>query len=163
MADGLSIPGASLTPFLIEQLLSAARSGLFKEAVAPAVGVSVEDLDTWLTMGLSPNAVEPYKSFARLYAAAEAGAQLPYVAAWQQAATVEWKAAQAWLAARYPEQWGLRATKTRQAIDLQPSESDTRAEEEMVRQLLKARPPVLMRLLEEEGLLSGDPPAKKQE
>lgn len=146
---------------LIEQLLAGARSGLFKDAVAAASGVSIEDLDMWLTMGLSPGAIEPYRSFARLYAAAEAGAQYPYVTAWQQAATVEWKAAQAWLAARYPDQWGLKATKTRQAIDLQPSESDSRAEEEMVRQLIKARPPVLMRLLEEEGLLSADPPAKK--
>lgn len=131
--------------------------------MAAASGVSIEDLDMWLTMGLSPSAIEPYRSFARLYAAAEAGAQVPYVAAWQQAATVEWKAAQAWLAARYPEQWGPRATKTRQAIDLQPSESDARAEEEMVRQLIRGRPPVLMRLLEEEGLLSGDPDAKKRE
>lgn len=136
---------------------------MFKDAVAAASGVSIEDLDMWLTMGLSPSATEPYRSFARLYAAAEAGAQMPYVAAWQQAATVEWKAAQAWLAARYPEQWGPRATRTRQAIDLQPSEADTRAEEEMVRQLVRGRPPALMRILEEEGLLDGKAPAKKQE
>lgn len=157
----IAAPGAELTPDLVKRLLEGAESGLFKESVAIACGIPPEQLDIWLTMGMSPAAVEPYRTFARMYAAREEGAQLPFVAAWRQAAAVDWKAAQAWLAARSPDQWGPRASKTRRAIDLQPCEADGRAEEDMVRQLLKARPPVLMRLLEEEGLI-GDPPADKQ-
>jgi len=150
MADPIAIPGPELTPGLAAQLLAGAESGMFKESVAIACGIAPELLDQWLRMGMSPGAVEPYRSFARLYAAREEGAQLPYIAAWRQAAAVEWQAARAWLAARNPDQWGPRATKTRRAIDLQPTEADAVAEEAMVRQLLQSRPPALMRLLEEE-------------
>lgn len=154
-------PAFELTPELASVLLDGARSGLFRAAVAQARGLPVETLDMWLRMGLSPGATEPYRSFARFYVAAEAGAQLPYIAAWQQAAAHgDWRAAQAWLAARWPEQWGERPSQARPAAELQPTTADAAAEEEMVRQLVRARPPVLMRLLEEEGLTAPAPRAK---
>lgn len=159
--SAITIPAPDLTPELIAQLLLGAESGLFKESVAIAAGITPEQLDTWLTMGLSPGATEPYRSFARLYAAREVSAQLQYVNAWRQAAAVDWKAAQAWLAASAPDQWGPKATKTRRAADLQPSEADTQAEEEMVRQLVRTRPPALLKILAEEGLLKEDEGAKK--
>lgn len=155
-------PGWELTPDLAKMLLEGARSGLFRSAVAQARGLPIEVLDTWLRMGLSPGAVEPFRSFSRFYVAAEAGAQLPYVSAWQAAAQVDWRAAQAWLAARWPEQWGPKPTQARAAAELQPTDADAAAEEEMVAALLRSRPPVLMRLLEKEGLLSPRAPEPQE-
>lgn len=158
MADLVHTPPAGptweLTPDLAKMLLEGARSGLFRAAVAQARGLPLEVLDTWLRMGLSPGSIEPFRSFSRFYVAAEAGAQLPYVAAWQAAAQVDWRAAQAWLAARWPEQWGAKPVQAKPAAELQPTDADAAAEEEMVAALLRARPPVLMRLLEREGLLT---------
>jgi hypothetical protein len=158
MADSTDIlpSGVELTPELADRLLQGARTGLFKETVAIGCGIAPERLDEWIRMGLSPGATEPYRTFARYYAAAEQGSQMPHVSAWQQAAAVDWRAAQAFLAARYPGQWGPKAT-VRQASELQPSVADAQAEEDMVRALLRQRPPVLMRLLEEEGFT---PPAE---
>ena len=164
--SALAAPGHELTPDLAARLIEAAKSGLFKEAAAECVGCDPEDLDTWLRMGLSPGAVEPYRSFARIYRAQETGQQLPYINAWRSAATVDWKAAQAWLATRYPETFGAKATRNAQAAALQPSASDAQAEEEMARQLVRAMPPVLRRLLEEAGctvptsLGAQDPPVE---
>lgn len=154
----LAPAGYELTPYLAEQLIAAAKSGLFKESCAICVGVSPDTLDTWLRMGLAPGAVNPYKDFARVFCAQEAGAQLPYVNAWRSAAAVDWRAAAAWLAARNPEAWGAKATKNAQAASLRTTADDSAAEEEMVRQLIKVRPPILVRLLAEAGVHWPDVP-----
>lgn len=144
--------GPRLTPELARNLLGGAQTGLFRGAVAESVGLNPDVLDTWLTMGLSSGAVEPYRSFALAYRAAEQKAQLPYIAAVQAAATVDWKAALAYLAARYPEQWGAKATKNTQAGALLPSSGDEQAEEAMVDQLLETMPPALQRALARRGI-----------
>jgi hypothetical protein len=143
--------GPRLTPELARYLLGGAQTGLFRGAVAESVGLNPDVLDTWLTMGLSSGAVEPYRSFALAYRAAEQKAQLPYIAALQAAATVDWKAALAYLAARYPEQWGAKATKNTQAGALLPSAGDEEAEAAMVEQLLDSPPPALRAILEKHG------------
>lgn len=152
-ATELGPAGHELTPELVKRLLEAAASGLFKEAAAECVGVDPETLDTWLKMGLSPGAVEPYKSFARIYRAQETGQQLPYINAIRSAAAVDWRASVTWLQLRYPEVYGPKATRNAQAGALQPTTGDAAAEEEMVRQLVRTMPPVLRRLLEEVGCL----------
>jgi hypothetical protein len=144
--------GPRLTPELARNLLGGAQTGLFRGAVAESVGLNPDILDTWLTMGLSSGAVEPYRSFALAYRAAEQKAQLPYLQAVQAAATVDWKAALAYLAARYPEQWGPKATKNTQAGALLPSSGDEQAEEAMVDQLLETMPPALQRALARRGI-----------
>lgn len=149
--DLATAPAPELTPELARQLIEAAKSGLFKEAAAECVGVDPEVLDTWLRMGLSPGAVEPYRSFARIYRAQESGTQLPHIRAIQAAAAVDWRASIAWLQLRYPDVWGPKATRNAQASALQPSAGDAAAEEELVRQLVRSMPPVLRRLLEEVG------------
>src|SRR6185436_12775318 len=116
------------------------------------VGLNPDVLDTWLSMGLSSGATEPFRSFALAYRAAEQQAQLPYIASIQAAATSDWKAAIAWLAARYPEQWGPKATKNTQAGVLLPSASDEQADEAMVDQLLETMPPALQRALARRGI-----------
>lgn len=159
MADELSAPppppppppGPRLTPDLASRLLVGAKTGMFRGAVAESVGLNPDVLDTWLTMGLSSGAVEPYRSFALAYRAAEQQAQLPYLAAIQGAATSDWKAALAYLAARYPEQWGPKATKNTQAGALLPSASDELADEALVDQLLETMPPALQRALAKRG------------
>jgi len=150
LAD-LAPGGHRLTPQLADQLIAAAKSGLFKEACARCVGVDEGDLDTWLRMGLSPGAVEPYRTFARVFVAQEEGQQLKYIDAWRQAAAVDWRAAAQWLATRYPDVWGPKASRNRPAASLASSEADAAAEEELVRQLIAARPAVLVRLIEEAG------------
>lgn len=157
MTASLVIPENDLTPELQVKLLQGASSGLFKESVAEACGIKPERLDMWLTMGLSPGAPEPYRTFAKLYVAAEAGGQLPYIEAWRQAAQVDWRAAQAWLAARHPNQWGRDAVATKQAGDLQPTDADAEAEEAMVRALIRNRPPKLLKILAEELGVSLEP------
>lgn len=158
-------PGPRLTPDLAARLLTGAKTGLFRGAVAESVGLNPDVLDTWLTMGLSSGAVEPFRSFALAYRAAEQQAQLPYIASIQAAATGDWKAAMAWLAARYPEQWGPKATKNTQSGALLPSSGDEEAEAAMVDQLLESMPPVLQRALAKRGIKvppggSGDPPGR---
>jgi hypothetical protein len=150
-ASTLAPAGVELTPALEAQLIAAAKSGLFKEACARCVGLDEETLDLWLRMGLSPGAVDPYRRFARVFVAQEEGQQLPYIAAVKSAAAVDWRAALAWLEKRHPEAWGPKATRNRSAASLQPTGEDAQAEEEMVRALIRLRPPVLTRLLEAEG------------
>lgn len=145
-------PGPRLTPELVARLITGAQTGLFRGAVAESVGLNPDVLDTWLTMGLSSSAVEPYRTFARAYRAAEAQAQMPYIAAIQAAATADWKAAAAWLQMRYPEQWGQKATKNTQSGALLPSSGDEEAEAAMVDQLLESMPPVLQRALARRGI-----------
>jgi len=60
----------ALVPELADRLVAGAGTGLFKEAVAQGCGLTAELLDEWLRMGLSPGAVEPYRTFARAYVAA---------------------------------------------------------------------------------------------
>jgi len=145
-------PGPRLTDDLAKRLLKGAQTGLFRGAVAESVGLNPDVLDTWLSMGLSSGATEPFRSFALAYRAAEQQAQLPYIASIQAAATSDWKAAIAWLAARYPEQWGPKATKNTQAGVLLPSASDEQADEAMVDQLLETMPPALQRALARRGI-----------
>jgi hypothetical protein len=147
----LAAPAPELTPELAGRLLDAARSGLFKETAAEAVGIAPAMLDEWLRMGLSPGAVEPYRTFARAYRAQEQGLQLEAINAWRGASQHDWKAAQAWLAARYPDQWGPKATRNKQSSDLQPSEADVAAERAMVEQLVESRPPILEEILRKAG------------
>lgn len=143
--------GPRLTAELAKNLVSGAQTGLFRGAVAESVGLDPDVLDTWLEMGLSSGAVEPYRTFALAYRAAEANAQRPYIAAIQAAATIDYRAAVAWLQLRYPEQWGARATKNTQAGSLKPASGDEAAEEDMVEQLFDTLPPVLQRILDRRG------------
>ena len=151
MSQALAAPAPELTPELADKLLQAAKSGLFLATAAEAVGIAPDLLETWLRMGLSPGALEPYRTFARAYRAQEQGVQLEAVASWRQATLHDWKAAAAWLAARYPEQWGPKATRARQSGDFQPTTADAAAEREMVRQLVASRPPELDAILRELG------------
>lgn len=148
-----------LTAALADRLITGAKTGLFRGAVAESVGLDPDVLDTWLEMGLSSGAVDPYRTFALAYRAAEAQAQLPYVQSLQAAATVDWKAALAWLAVRWPEQWGQRATKNTQSGSLKPTAGDEQAEEALVEQLFDAMPPALRRVLAKKGFSPPEPTA----
>lgn len=148
--------GPRLTAELASRLLTGAKTGLFRGAVAESVGLDPEVLDTWLEMGLSSGAVEPFRGFALAYRAAEQQAQLPYVQSIQAAATVDYKAAVAWLQLRYPEQWGPRATKNTQAGVLKPSSGDEAAEAALVEQLFEVNPPALQNILAKLGYKRGD-------
>lgn len=151
MPADLAPAGHELTPELIERLLKAAQSGLFKESCAVCCGVSEDALDIWLKMGLSPGSTEPYKRFATLFTSLEAGQQLPHINAIKAAAAVDWRAAVTWLQLRHPDVWGPRATRNHSAASLRPSDADAEAEAEMVMQLVQSRPPVLERILVEAG------------
>lgn len=158
-------PGPRLTPELANQLLAGAKTGLFRAAVAESVGLSPDVLDTWLEMGLSSGAVEPYRTFAVTYRAYEQQGQLPYIKSIQAAASADYRAAIAWLQLRYPEQWGQRATKNTQAGVLTPSQADEDANEALVEQLFDTMPPALERVLARRGIKpapkgggSGQPP-----
>ncbi len=146
-ADALAPAGYELTPALAEQLIAAARSGLFKEACARCVGISEDTLDLWLKMGLSPGATNPYRDFARVFVAQEEGQQIPHINAIKSAAAVDWRAAVTWLQLRHPDVWGAKATRNASAASLRPSDADADAEAEMVRQLVETRPAVLERIL----------------
>ncbi len=147
----LAPAGYELTPALAEQLIAAARSGLFKESCARCVGVSEDTLDMWLKMGLTPGATNPYKDFARVFVAQEEAQQIPHINAIKSAAAVDWRAAIAWLQLRHPEAWGPRATRNASAASLRPSDEDAEAEAVMVQQLLDTRPAILERLLLKAG------------
>lgn len=150
-ADALAPAGYELTPALAEQLIAAAKSGLFKEACARCVGISEDTLDLWLRMGLSPGATNPYRDFARIFVAQEEGQQIPHINAIKAAASVDWRAAVTWLQMRHPEAWGPKATRNHSAASLRPSDDDAAGEEAMVRQLVSSRPAVLERILVEAG------------
>lgn len=151
MSSALTAPGPELTPELAAKLLEGAQSGMLKDSVAEACGIPPAQLDEYLRMGLSPGAVEPYRTFARQYRAREKVPQLEAVSCVRKHAQTDPKVALAWLATRYPDEYGPKATRNRQAGDLQPSDADVAAETEMVRQLVAARPPVLEAILNELG------------
>lgn len=151
LAPASAPPGPRLTEELARQLLAGAKTGLFRGAVAESIGLNPDVLDMWITMGLSSGAVEPYRTFALRYRACEQQAQLPFLQSIQAAAAVDYKAAIAWLQLRYPEQWGLRATKNTSAGALQPTAGDEQAEEALVEQLLESMPPALERVLTKRG------------
>lgn len=147
-------PGtATLTPSLAQDLVLGAQTGLFRAAVAESRSLNPDVLDTWLAMGLSSDATEPYRSFALQYRAAEQLAQLPYINAIQRAATEDYRAAIEWLKLRYPDQWGKDATKNQSAGVLTPTAGDEVAEEALVAQLFELEPPVLLRLLDRFGYI----------
>lgn len=160
MTTALVAPGPELTEELARQLLAAAATGVFKETAAEMVGIAPALLDEWLRMGLSPGATEPYRTFARAYRAQEQGVQLPAIGCLVKAAAVDPKVALAFLGARFPDQWGPKATRNKQSSDLQPSDADVAAETEMVRQLVASRPPVLDEILRELGWTPPVPSAK---
>lgn len=143
--------GPRLTADLAKNLLAGAQTGLFRGAVAESVGLDPDVLDTWLEMGLSSGAVEPYRTFALAYRAAEQNSQRPYIAAIQAAATIDYRAAVAWLQMRFPEQWGPKATKNTQAGSLRPAAGDEEATEALVDQLFDTMPPALQRVLAKRG------------
>lgn len=145
--DGVPV----LTPELVEDLVLGAQTGLFRAAVAESRSLNPDWLDTWLTMGFSSQAVEPYRSFALRYRAAEQLAQLPYIQAIQRAAADDYHAAIDWLKMRYPDQWGKDATKNTSAGALVPAEGDEAAEEAIVLQLFETNPPVLQAILAKFG------------
>jgi hypothetical protein len=162
--SGTDQPAApDLTEVLAAQLILGAKTGLFRAAVAESNGLDPEVLDTWLTMGLSGSAVDPYRTFARDYRAAEQLAQLPYLQSIQRAATEDYRAAIAWLEMRFPDQWGPKATKNTSAGSLMPSAGDEAAEEALVEQLFGAMPPVLQRILERHGFVRVSPSATDAE
>jgi hypothetical protein len=154
--------GPRLTEELAEKLLKGAQTGLFRHAVAESIGLDPDVLDLWLEMGLSSEAVQPYRGFALRYRAAEQAAQLPYIQSIQAAATVDYKAAVLWLQLRYPEQWGVKASKNTQAGVLKPTAGDEAAEEAMVDQLFDLMPPALQRVLARRGIAPSVEPAKTQ-
>jgi hypothetical protein len=145
-------PGPRLTEDLAGKLLTGAKTGLFRGAVAESIGLDPAILDMWLEMGLSSGAVEPYKTFALTYRAYEQVSQLPYIQSIQAAATVDYKAAVVWLQMRFPDQWGVKASKNTSAGVLKPTASDEAAEEAMVDQLFDAAPPALQRVLAKRGI-----------
>ena len=144
-------PGPILTPELAEDLILGAQTGLFRSAVAESRGLDPDWLDTWLSMGFSSQAVEPYRSFALRYRAQEQLAQLPYIQAIQRAAEADYHAAIEWLKMRYSDQWGKDATKNTSAGVLVPASGDEAAEEAIVLQLFETNPPVLQAILAKFG------------
>lgn len=156
----LAAPGPELTPELAEHLLAGAATGMFKDSVAEACGIPPSQLDEYLRMGLSPGSVEPYRTFARRYRAAEKLAYRDALNCVVKAATSDPKLALSFLAARYPDEWGPKATKNRQAGDLQPNAADVAAETEMVKQLVESRPPALEEILLAAGWTPPKPSAK---
>lgn len=148
---GLALPGPVLTPELAQSYLAALRTGMFSDSAARAIGIQPAWIQEWVEMGLTPGATEPYVSFARGVVAAETAEQVPVIQAWKNAASVDWKAGAAYLAARYPAEWGPKATRTRQLGDLQPSARDVEADEQLVEQLVEAEPAALVRILERRG------------
>jgi hypothetical protein len=153
-------PSPLLTVELEAKLLAGAQSGMLKDSVAEACGIAPATLDEFLRMGLSPGAIEPYRTFALKYRAAEKVPQLEAVNCVRQAAVSDPKVALQWLAARYPDEWGPKATKNRQAGDLQPNAADVAAETEMVKQLVESRPPALEEILLAAGWTPPKPSAK---
>jgi len=127
--------GPALTPELAQRLLEGAGSGLHKETVAACCGIDAATLDAWLTEGLSPTAIEPYRTFARLYRAREEGVQDQIVASVLDAARRDWKAGLAFLAARFPERWGPKAAR-QNAADLAPESGA--ADEALAEDLLES-------------------------
>jgi hypothetical protein len=161
MAD-LSLPGPQLTPEVARKFIAALRTGLFKDAAAQSIGILPQWIDDWVEMGLTPGAVEPYATFARGVVATEVAEQVPVIAAWKAAASIDWKAGASYLAARYPAQWGPKATRTRQLGDLQPTARDVEADEQLVEQLVEAEPEALVRILERKGWTKGPTPGKPE-
>jgi hypothetical protein len=162
MANELALPRQNapiLTPELAETLIQGAATGMFLHGVAEACGVDPEVLEQWLQMGLSSNAVEPYRTFALRYRSQERVPQMTALAS-VQSALGDPNLALKFLALRYPEEFGPKASRTKQAGDLKPQGDDELTEEIMVEQLLLTRPPVVERIFKKLGIQWPDEPTQ---
>jgi hypothetical protein len=119
---------------LQDQLLKGARAGLPKETVAVCSGISCDELDAILQLGLSSDAPKLYSDFARLYRAQERVEEVNVSLSVVSAAKRDWRAGLAWLAARFPRQWGKDAV-TQTAADMS---TDNAGEEALAEDLLSS-------------------------
>lgn len=94
------------------------RAGMRPSTAAQAAGLAKQTVSAWIKRGIeeqyridageeaNPNE-EPYLKFINDMAKAEAEAQAGLVLAWfREARQGDWKAAQAFLAKRWPDEWG---------------------------------------------------------
>lgn len=95
------------------RLLEAARRGATQVAACAYAGISPRSLQAWRAewKALDPAATdrdgdERLLRFFRMYDNALASVELRLLGSWVEAAESDWRAAQAFLARRYPERWG---------------------------------------------------------
>lgn len=88
------------------QLLSHIAAGLSYSAACGLVGVDLRTFYRWRKKGKEKDSPREYRLFAAALSRAEGEAELRAVNAWTSSFERDWKAAQAYLARRFPERWG---------------------------------------------------------
>ena len=102
----------------IRQLVSA---GNHQAAVCRYVGITPRTWQRWLKVGREKPSSK-YGGFVRLIEEAEAECEVRLAAQWQQQCPQDWKAAQQFLAVRFPERWG---NQVRLRVEVQKAVEDT--------------------------------------
>lgn len=88
------------------QLLSHIAAGLSYSAACGLTGVDLRTFYRWRKRGKDKDSPKEYRLFAAALSRAEGEAELRAVNAWTSSFERDWKAAQAYLARRFPERWG---------------------------------------------------------
>lgn len=95
-----------LTPELSRKICDAIRMGCSLTVAARCVGVSLDSLQRWRTLG--PQGKEPYASFLRDYEQAEAECKQTLLTIMYAAAPSDYRAARDVLRMRWPDEFGQR-------------------------------------------------------
>src|SRR5262249_20642817 len=95
---------SKLTPDVEAKMLAAASTAVSFDAIAAAGGVPTRTLYRWLARGRKATSGK-YKDFALSFDRARAQLQITLAAVWRKAAQKDWRAARAFLRARFPETW----------------------------------------------------------
>lgn len=142
--------GADLTPELSEKLVTMRRTTrLMDTQVAVRCGISRQMLDRFMTLGLLPEAQEPYLSFAQEYSDAGVEVENEALEAVKKGDTGkmggDWRA-DAWFLERFrPTRWGSKIPEggAREALDTQTLVDEMVNKLTSLEELLSEPPPEL--------------------
>lgn len=96
-----------LTPEVQEKLITALKSGNYRDAAATYAGISRPTFYTWMARG-EEEGTGPYAEFRAAVLAAEETGEAQMVMLWRAQMGSDWRAICAFLERRYPARWARR-------------------------------------------------------
>jgi hypothetical protein len=99
-----------LTPERFGRFLSAVDQGMSRKGAANMCGMAQQTFYRWQLN--AEQGQPPYEQLFQLLSFAESRIEMNMLASWTRAAATDWKAAQAYLERRFPQEWGARPQVT---------------------------------------------------
>lgn len=126
-----------LTPAVAQQIVDAVRAGAYLKQAAEHAGVGEATVYRWLERADDPAAPEKFRAFRAALMRANADAEVGAIAVLRAAMPGDWRAALAFLKARFPDRWAERQRVEHSGPEGGPIRID-RVDEEVERLLEEA-------------------------